>query len=327
MQRIFFRADAGSGVGYGHFIRTLALADMLKDDFDCVFFTTTPTPYQIEQMDQVCRFISLHENNKFGDFLDSLDGTEIVVLDNYYYTTDYQIKIRDKGCKLVCIDDIHDKHFVADLIINQAINVTPDDYSCEPYTKFAFGLGYSLLRKPFFEACQKKTVNQNENCNKHNLNVVVAFGGSDFLDLTNNVILNIKDMDVVSSITAIVGDSYASEKMIVNPKVCYKKNLSAQGIADLFTFNDVAILPCSTMTNEALACGIKIIGGYYVQNQENDYFAFMLANMIMGVGDYSDGDVMKKIRQALLRLSGKDGNEISSETPRRFVELFKSLYE
>ena len=34
MQKIYFRADASATIGYGHFIRTLALADMLKDDFD-----------------------------------------------------------------------------------------------------------------------------------------------------------------------------------------------------------------------------------------------------------------------------------------------------
>lgn len=39
MQKIYFRADAGAEIGYGHFIRTLALADMLKDDFSCVFVT------------------------------------------------------------------------------------------------------------------------------------------------------------------------------------------------------------------------------------------------------------------------------------------------
>ena len=38
MQKIYFRADASATIGYGHFIRTLALADMLKDDFDCTFF-------------------------------------------------------------------------------------------------------------------------------------------------------------------------------------------------------------------------------------------------------------------------------------------------
>ena len=46
MQKIYFRADAGAEIGYGHFIRTLALADMLKDDFSCVFVTQAPTIYQ-----------------------------------------------------------------------------------------------------------------------------------------------------------------------------------------------------------------------------------------------------------------------------------------
>ena len=35
-RKIYFRADAGVDIGYGHFTRTLALADMLKDDFEWV---------------------------------------------------------------------------------------------------------------------------------------------------------------------------------------------------------------------------------------------------------------------------------------------------
>ena len=132
-------------------------------------------------------------------------------------------------------------------------------------------------------------------------------------------------MNVVNSITAIVGDSYSTERMVVNQKVCYRKNLSAQEIADLFTSSDVAILPCSTMMNEALACGVTPIGGYYVQNQESDYYAFMLANMIMGVGDYSDAYAMTRLRNVLLRITGRDGNVITSDTPQRFIELFKRI--
>ena len=36
-RRLFFRADAGPGIGYGHFVRSLALASMLKDCFECRF--------------------------------------------------------------------------------------------------------------------------------------------------------------------------------------------------------------------------------------------------------------------------------------------------
>lgn len=324
MQKIFFRADAGAGIGYGHFIRSLALVDILKDDFDCIFYTSEPTPYQKAQMDIVCPYVSLEEKNKFDYFIECLGGDEIVVLDNYFYSTDYQRTIKAKGCKLVCIDDVPDKHYVADLIINQAINVCPEDYSCEEYTRFALGLSYSLLRRPFFEACKK---NEKQSTKKviDKMQVVVAFGGSDHLNLTSKVVESLNDVDYIQSIYAIVGDSYPEEQMSGGAKVSYKKNLSAQEIADLFITSDVAILPASTMMNEALACGINIIGGYYVKNQENDYYAFMYANMIMGIGDFSEVDAMNRLRKALLRVSGRDGNIITAETPQRFVELFKSI--
>lgn len=323
MQKVFFRADAGAGIGYGHFVRTLALADMLKDDFDCCFYTAEPTPYQVSQMEEVCRYIALEESNKFKVFLDSLSGDEIVVQDNYFYTTDYQRRIKAKGCKLVCIDDMHDKHYVADLIINQGICWTREDYSCEDYTRFAFGLRYSLLRKPFFEACK---TNQSKTPISDKLSVVVAFGGSDFLDLTQKTIEGIITESIVESITAIVGDRYSSGKMIESPKVVYRKNLSAKEIADLFVNTDVAILPASTMMNEALACGSKIIGGYYVRNQEYDYYAFLKENLIEGVDDYSDDCSVYRIRKALRRVHNKVLLEtITPETPQIMVELFKTL--
>lgn len=53
LKKNYFRADAGAAIGYGHFVRTLALADMLKADFACTFFTCHPTAYQIGEMEQV----------------------------------------------------------------------------------------------------------------------------------------------------------------------------------------------------------------------------------------------------------------------------------
>ena len=105
-RKIYFRADASATIGYGHFIRSLALADMLKNDFDCTFFTTSPSPYQIAEMGKVCNYISLNEETKFKDFINLLVGDEIVVLDNYFFTTEHQKQIKEKGCKLVCIDDM-----------------------------------------------------------------------------------------------------------------------------------------------------------------------------------------------------------------------------
>lgn len=84
MRKVYFRADAGVAIGYGHFIRSLALADMLKDDFNCIFFTCHPTAYQVSEMEKVCSFITLQEETHYGKFLSYLQGDEIVVLDNYF---------------------------------------------------------------------------------------------------------------------------------------------------------------------------------------------------------------------------------------------------
>lgn len=68
MKKIYFRADASATIGYGHFIRTLALADMLKDDFDCTFFTCHPTSYQVSEMEKVCPFVTLQEETHYDEF-------------------------------------------------------------------------------------------------------------------------------------------------------------------------------------------------------------------------------------------------------------------
>jgi spore coat polysaccharide biosynthesis predicted glycosyltransferase SpsG len=121
-RKVIFRADAGQNIGYGHFIRSLALADMLRNDFDILFATVNPTDYQKAELAKVCPFIGFKEETHFNDFRYFLKGNEIVVLDNYFFTTDYQKAIKEKGCKLVCIDDMHDKHYVADVVINHGLD-------------------------------------------------------------------------------------------------------------------------------------------------------------------------------------------------------------
>lgn len=321
-RKIFFRADAGAQIGYGHFIRTLALADMLREDFDCTFFTQSPSEYQQKEAEKVCPLIALSsDDSKFDKFLEYLTGDEIVVLDNYFFTSEYQKRIKDKGCKLVCIDDMHDKHYYADVIINQGLGYTEADYSCENYTKFAFGLNYSLLRKPFLQASEKAT----RKIHNTAITVLVAFGGSDYFDLTSRVINQIAEIRNVASIIAIVGDSYRSGRRISHPKVTYKQNLSAWDLADLFLAADYAILPASTMMNEALACGTTVIGGYYVDNQEHDYYMFLQEGLILGVGDYTDDGSMVRIVDNLSKHLKRREIAFTSDVPSHIINLFKIL--
>lgn len=277
-RKIFFRADAGPEIGYGHFIRTLALADMLKEDFDCTFFTQTPTDYQKREAASVCPLVSLPaDDSRFDLFLKQLSGDEIVVLDNYFYTTDYQRKIKEKGCELVCIDDMHDKHYVADVVINHGCD-NPDLFDVEPYTRLCLGMDYALLRKPFLEAKPAASREQGH--------VVVTFGGSDANNLTTKYARILSQRDDINKITAIVGDAFQFTNELENvPKVQILRNLTAQQMANLFCTVQFAVLSASTTCIEALACQCPVYAGWYVENQKGMYDFLNNCRAIIGIGN------------------------------------------
>jgi len=281
-RKIFFRADAGPQIGYGHFIRTLALADMLKENSDCVFVTVNPTDYQINEMNKVCRFISLQAENHFDSFLSLLQGEEIVVLDNYFFTTDYQRKIKKKDCKLVCIDDLHDKHYVADVVINQGVS-EQSLFDAENYTRLCLGLEWALLRKPFLEAT---TLASQRIYSDKTEKITVSFGGADYYGLTEKMIRILLQIDSIKKIDAIVGDSFQfGEEWNNEKKVTLYKQIPAEKISELFLNCDLAILSASTICIEALACGTRVAAGWYVDNQK-DFYDYLIRNKyITGLGN------------------------------------------
>lgn len=274
-KKIFFRADAGAEIGYGHFIRTLALSDMLKDDFDCIFFTQSPTDYQKQEIEKVCSLVALPaDDSKFDIFISYLRGDEIVILDNYYFSTDYQRQIKRKGCKLVCIDDVHDKHFFADLVI------CPDpcsieDYSLEPFTIFRGGLEWSLLRRSFVE-------NSNTYYTSNSKTIVISFGGSDYYNLTQ------KTLNYLSSLRNFVIHIVSNRELqysIANNDVIVHCGLSSDEIVSLFKSSSIAILSASSICSEALAIGIPVIAGYYVDNQVQYYNYLKREGYILPLGN------------------------------------------
>lgn len=282
-KKVYFRADAGQSIGYGHFIRSLALADMLKDDFDCTFFTQTPTEYQKQEAERVCPLVALPaDDSKFSLFLKQLKGDEIVVLDNYFFTSEYQLQIKQRGCKLVCIDDMHDKHFYADVIINHCIN-TCNEYAAEPETKFFLGAKWALLRTPFLTS--KTTL-------KDKRHWVITFGGSDPNNLTMKFVSVLCKLFPEVVISVMVGDGYKYSdtlKSFLGVNVLNK--LSAQQVADLFSSADNVICSASSVCYEALACGCNVFAGYYVDNQIDFYNNLVSYGLINPLGNLLDDEV------------------------------------
>lgn len=323
-RKIFFRADAGPEIGYGHYIRSLALADMLKQDFDCTMFTQSPTEYQLCEAAPICSVVALpNDDSKFSIFLDYLTGSEIVVLDNYFYTTDYQRAIKAKGCKLVCLFDVPDKRYCADVVISQVLGYCPEGFILEPFTVLCMGLGYSLLRSPFLNL-QSSMLSINRSIGS----IVVSFGGADKYNLTKKYIGALITKPEITQIDAIIGDSYEG-RIDSSTKVRYHRNLNAVEIRDLFLQSEFALLPASTMMREAMACGCRIIGGYYIDNQLQDYNACVNLRYIYGIGDMCLSTTISffdklKINKSLFG-QVKIPREEFQCIPDKFIALFKKI--
>ena len=314
-RKILFRADAGAEIGYGHFIRTLALADMLKDDFECLFYTQAPSDYQREECEKVCPMVELPaDDTRFQLFLDGLQGDEIVVLDNYFYTTEYQKAIRSKGCKLVCIDDMHDKHYVADAIVNHGL-ATPDEYDCEPYTRLCLGAEWSLLRRPFLVPISNY-IRQSQ--------IVVCFGGADPLCLTNKVVKMLLELGVKQEIVVVMGDRVRLDEEIKS-RVNIMHDLTAQQMADLFETSEIGILPSSSVRMEAVSRGLKVISGYFVDNQQIGFERGLLLKDVVPIYNFSEIS-KKKLSDALSKAESFDFVVPDlSRVPSNFCKLMTLL--
>lgn len=324
-RKIVFRADAGPTIGYGHYIRSLALADMLKQDFDCTMFTQTPTAYQLQEAKEICPIVALpSDESKFEKFLEYLKGDEIVVIDNYFFDTDYQRAIKAKGCKLVCLDGMLTKHYVADVVLNQALDLSRSDFSVEAYTIVLTGLEYVLLRRPFYDECNNVSIRHAKNAR---LQVAISFGGADPCHLLPVYTELLSQMDCVETVYAIVGDAY--EPSANMEKVQYVKNLNASQIVDLYRTIDVAVLPSSTILKEALACRVPVISGYFVDNQIQTYNSYLAHQLIVGIGDFTKSEASDQLRKVLESgsyLNAKpECSGITADIPNNYVEIFKAL--
>lgn len=310
-RKIYFRADADNQIGYGHFIRSLALADMLKNEFKCVFVTKAPTDYQRSQVKEVCQLIELPDNyTRFDLFLDMLCGDEIVVLDNYFYATDYQLKIKDKGCKLVCIDDFQDKAIICDLLINTSVLETID-LPMVNATKKLLGLKWALLRKEF--RFNSRVAHNGSR------RVMICFGGADILNLTQKAISVVAGISDVRYIDVVVGGAKNKEDYLLDDRISVYQGLSALEMSDLLCKADFCIVSTSGIALEAVALGCKVFSGYYVDNQLNLYNNLLLNNYIYGLGDLRINDIVLDFNQVQLNRL----NLLNQQS--EYIKIFQSL--
>ena len=304
-RRVVLRADAGSRIGMGHFVRTCALAAYLADEFDCVVASRNPdlghmTGHQLSMIAEAnARPAPLTggERDEFDrDFLDYIQKDDIVVLDNYYYPTLYQTETRGRCAALVCIDDVHDRHFTADAVLTFC-PLSRADFSLEDYTLFRGGMEWAFLRKPFLAPVKKRV---SKSSDSGPLRIATAMGGADPFGLTDKIVSIIIRLAPQARIDVIAGSSVKAECGSW-PNVTVHREADAATIAAIFDRADAGIFPASTVCVEALSRMLPIIAGWYVDNQKEIYADGVSRGWFAPIGNMLDDtdEIEMRLRRAL----------------------------
>lgn len=281
---IFIRVDGNNLIGLGHVTRCLALAHILKNNNQIGFiFKEIPDKIQSQIKTEGFELIKIKQDL---DIINHIQKDDIIILDGYNFDSEYQQKIKEKCFKLVCIDDIHDKVFYADLIINYSPCISETEYKVQKYTKFALGLDYVLLRNSFLIQAQKtRIINEIKT-------VLICFGGADINNFTKQTLEVLLDINKFEKINIVTGDAYLFEESLMenlkkHNNISHLKSLSQNQMLDLYLESDISIVPSSTVFLEAVSCGSIPITCWYVENQKSFHNYVVNNYSVNSFGDIS----------------------------------------
>ena len=312
---------AGPGMGLGHLVRCLALAQMLENIFRIEFYCKE-IPVEIE-IDIKSKGIHVHRLETEGPFYKALLKSDIVVLDGYQFDFSTQQSIKVSGATLVCIDDLHDKAYIADLIINHCPGISSADYRTLIHTQFALGKDYVLLRPAFLKACSVL-----ERKNEKN-SLMICFGGSDSKDLSSQVLKLVIQQEWLKKITVVTGPAYAYSNELdafcsTDKRLEHLHGIDEDKLMDLMLRTSIAIVPTSGILLEVLACGMKAISGYFVENHKFIYSNYKAAGAFIDAGNFNNEDIIKALKTAFTN-ENRQQQFFDGKSGERIAQLFENL--
>lgn len=245
---LIFRCDATVKIGTGHLMRCFALALAWKTKGgEAVFVTNCRSSGLLKRLEnEGFSIVKIDESyphpadwKVLSEVLINFPNSWCVV-DGYHFDSDYYRLIREKGNRVLVLDDTaHWDFYEAEAILNQNINADELKYNCLPETKLLLGTEYALLRREFWhwQNWQREIPDIAEK-------ILVTMGGSDVYNQTLKVIKAIEKLNFENlEVKAVVGASNPHLSELKQLKVNFNLEIisNAENMAELMAWADLAI--------------------------------------------------------------------------------------
>ncbi|MFP6714752.1 MAG: UDP-2,4-diacetamido-2,4,6-trideoxy-beta-L-altropyranose hydrolase [Alphaproteobacteria bacterium] len=271
-----FRANGGPGVGNGHIIRCLALAQGLSSlGWSTMLAASEVTFSTMPQASEFDRMIHLDANmDEVKRLAGVIEGkADLLVIDDYAQDIQFEESCRIWARKILVIDDLANRHHDADYIVDPGTqSVTSYDSLVPRHCQRLLGPKWVLLRPEF--SVERRTVLGRRQLVAPVRRILIAIGGADGRNLTPSLIsaATAATAGLNVSLDVILG-GYASSlaavrEMQQQEPASFDLHVDTDKVASLMSSADVAIGACGVGSWERCAMGLPTIGIITAENQK-----------------------------------------------------------
>ncbi|WP_345993158.1 UDP-2,4-diacetamido-2,4,6-trideoxy-beta-L-altropyranose hydrolase [Sulfurimonas sp. HSL-1716] len=258
---ILIRMDSSSAIGLGHLMRTLLLAEGLRNDFSITYITQELKGNQnrlIEQNGFARRIVSSMDCSELIEIAKELKPS-LFIIDHYGVDINCEAKLKEL-CRVLVFDDEFKEHR-ADIVLNHSFIADEKDYSYLKDTKILAGARYTLLKDDFLSHKNRFTPLDS----LKNKKVLVTLGGSDPLGLSLRVKKYLLSLEKTLSVTIV---TTSANQKITFLKIRDKELvIDEKEMAELMRAHDLIITSASTSLLETFALKKPFIAIKCASNQ------------------------------------------------------------
>ena len=302
---IFIRVDSSTKIGYGHFMRCMALADTLQKNFEINFITRSLEGSLISDIQKkgfgIFRFYSnsekINEKNdaqKTISLIKKHSGSKnILIVDNYQLSKKWETDVKPFVHKLIVIDDLSNRSHNCDLLIDQNLHTKVNGLykgliplNCVKL----IGPKFSMIRKEF--RMMRKSVKPRTFPIKK---ILVSFGGSDIENQTPVALNSIKKMNGKINVDVVVGKANKCKKTLkifCNKNKHFTYHEQIDNIADLMLSSDLSIGSSGSTTWERCSLGLPAIVSISSNDQRDTANSLSKKKCVINLGD------VKKVKES-----------------------------
>lgn len=286
---IVFRVDSSTKMGQGHLMRCLTLADEFKNKHYKTTFicreldgnlnalvkqkkhevTMLPTDKNFQSDNFYLNWLGATQEQDAEQVIKVIpENMDLLIVDSYALDEVWHKRLRSHTKKIMVIDDLANRKFDCDSLLNQNLGSKKTDYvdKVPNNCQLMLGCEYALLR-PEFAQLRKKALEKRTKT-KVIKNILVSMGGSDSKNLTYDIL---QDIDSHFNVIIVLGRSSPHNEMI--KQYAQNKNITviidANNMAQLMLDADLAIGAGGATSWERCCLGLPTLLFITAENQKS----------------------------------------------------------